>query len=52
MQLAAADEALVASPAGRQQLQRDLTRVINQVLRERTGFGGIDNVYFTSFVVQ
>lgn len=52
MQLAAADEVLVASPSGRQQLQRDLTRVINQVLRERTGFGGIDNVYFTSFVVQ
>lgn len=52
MQLAAADESLVASPSGRQQLQRDLTRVINQVLRERTGFGGIDNVYFTSFVVQ
>jgi flagellar FliL protein len=52
MQLAAADEGLVASPSGRQQLQRDLTRVINQVLRERTGFGGIDNVYFTSFVVQ
>lgn len=52
MQLAAADEVLVASPAGRQQLQRDLTRVINEVLRERTGFGGIDNVYFTSFVVQ
>ncbi len=52
MQLAATDEALIANSAGRQQLQRDLTRVINQVLREKTGFGGIDNVYFTSFVVQ
>lgn len=52
MQLSAADEAIVATPAGREQLQRDLTQVINRVLRERTGFGGIDNVYFTSFVVQ
>jgi flagellar protein FliL len=52
MQLAAADDIMLASPQGRQQLQRDLTRVVNQVLRERTGFGGIDNVYFTSFVVQ
>jgi flagellar protein FliL len=52
MQLAAADDLMLASPQGRQQLQRDLTRVVNQVLRERTGFGGIDNVYFTSFVVQ
>jgi flagellar protein FliL len=52
MQLSAADELMLARPEGRQQLQRDLTRVVNQVLRERTGFGGIDNVYFTSFVVQ
>jgi flagellar protein FliL len=52
MQLAAADDVMLASPQGRQQLQRDLTRVVNEVLRERTGFGGIDNVYFTSFVVQ
>ena len=52
MQLSGADEAIVTTPAGRQLLQRDLTRVINGVLRERTGFGGIDNVYFTSFVVQ
>lgn len=52
MQLAAADEVMLASPQGRQQLQRDLTRAINATLRERTGFGGIDNIYFTSFVVQ
>lgn len=52
MQLAAADDLMLSTPEGRQQLQRDLTRVVNAVLRERTGFGGIDNVYFTSFVVQ
>lgn len=52
MRLSAADELIIATPEGRTQLQRDLTRAINQTLREKTGFGGIDNVYFTSFVVQ
>ena len=52
MRLSEQDELLVASPQGRTLLQRDLTQAINGVLREKTGFGGIDNVYFTSFVVQ
>jgi flagellar protein FliL len=43
---------VLATPEGKQILQRHLTQAINRVLREREGFGGIDNVYFTSFVVQ
>lgn len=52
MRLAEQDPDLVATEAGRTILQRELTQTINRVLREKTGFGGIDNVYFTSFVVQ
>ena len=37
---------------GKQMLQQLLTDAINKVLDEKTGFGGINNVYFTSFVVQ
>lgn len=44
--------AVIATPQGKQMLQRDLTRVINGVLREKEGFGGIDNVYFNTLVVQ
>jgi flagellar protein FliL len=44
--------AVLATPEGKQALQRQLTKAINQVLRDKEGFGGIDNVYFTSLVVQ
>lgn len=37
---------------GKQMLQEILTRAINKLLEEKTGFGGVNNVYFTSFVVQ
>ena len=43
---------VLATPEGKQMLQRQLTKAINQVLREKEGFGGIDNVYFTNLVVQ
>ena len=43
---------ILATPAGKQALQRQLTLAVNQVLREKEGFGGIDNVYFTSLVIQ
>ena len=43
---------VLATPEGKQMLQRQLTKSINQVLREKEGFGGIDNVYFNSLVVQ
>jgi flagellar protein FliL len=44
--------AVLATPEGKQILQRQLTKAINGVLREKEGFGGIDNVYFTNLVVQ
>jgi len=44
--------AVLATPEGKQILQRQLTRSINQILREKEGFGGVDNVYFTNLVVQ
>ena len=52
MVLSQQDAAVLSTPQGKQMLQRDLTRAINQVLREKEGFGGIDNVYFTNLVIQ
>jgi Flagellar basal body-associated protein len=52
MVLAEQDPALLSTSHGKQQLQRRLTGAINAVLREKEGFGGIDNVYFTSLVIQ
>ena len=52
MVLAEQDPALLSTSQGKQRLQRQLTAVINDVLREKEGFGGIDNVYFTSLVIQ
>lgn len=43
---------VLATPEGKQILQRQLTAAINGVLRDKEGFGGIDNVYFTNLVVQ
>lgn len=52
MVLAEQDPGLLSTSQGKQQLQRQLTNAINDVLREKEGFGGIDNVYFTSMVIQ
>jgi len=52
MALSDQQAAVLATPEGKQILQRQLTAAINGVLREKEGFGGIDNVYFTSLVVQ
>ncbi len=46
------DELILATPQGKELLQDQLTKAFNRTLREKTGFGGIDNVYFTSLVVQ
>jgi flagellar protein FliL len=43
---------VLATPAGKQMLQRRLTQAVNTVLRDKEGFGGIDNVYFSNLVVQ
>lgn len=40
------------SAEGKERLQKRLTATINRVLTEREGFGGVDAVYFKSFLVQ
>jgi len=42
----------LATQSGKETLQGLLTTAINVVLKEKSGFGGVDNVYFTNFVVQ
>jgi flagellar protein FliL len=52
MVLSQQDAAVLSTPQGKQMLQRDLTNAINDVLRQKEGFGGIENVYFTNLVIQ
>jgi len=42
----------VYSPVGKGRLQKRLTAAINKVLTDTEGFGGVDAVYFKSFIVQ
>ncbi|MDE2405388.1 MAG: flagellar basal body-associated FliL family protein [Sphingomonadales bacterium] len=37
---------------GKDRLQKRLTQAINKVLTDQEGFGGVDAVYFKSFLVQ
>jgi flagellar protein FliL len=46
------DGTVLATPEGKEMLQKQLTASINRVLREKEGFGGVDNVYFTTLVIQ
>jgi flagellar protein FliL len=52
MALSDQEARVLSTPEGKQMLQRQLTKTINGVLRDKEGFGGIDNVYFSSLVVQ
>ena len=52
MVLSQQDAEALSTPQGKQMLQRDLTTAINQVLRQKEGFGGVDNVYFSNLVIQ
>ena len=52
MTLSETDEEEVFTAEGKKQLQKRLTKAINETLREKEGFGGIGNVYFTNFIVQ
>lgn len=52
MTLGDTTEDQVFTSDGKKQLQKRLVGAINQTLREKEGFGGISNVYFTNFVVQ
>lgn len=42
----------ISTPGGKLVLKKDLKRAINEVLEAKEGFGGVDDVYFTSFVIQ
>ena len=46
------DALQISTPGGKQVLKKDLKRAINDVLEAKEGFGGVDDVYFTSFVIQ
>ena len=50
--LADQDPFAIATPQGKRHLQRDLKLAINDVLKQKAGFGGVDDVYFTSFIIQ
>ena len=52
MTLGDTTEEQVFSSAGKADLARRLTAAINATLKQKEGFGGISNTYFTSFVVQ
>ncbi len=52
MVLSQQDSFSISTPEGKLKLQKELKDGINTVLKQRTGFGGIDNVYFTTMVVQ
>jgi flagellar protein FliL len=52
MTLAEQDPAQITTLRGKQALKIALRNAINNVLTNREGFGGIDEVYFTSFVTQ
>ncbi|HEX4849080.1 MAG TPA: flagellar basal body-associated FliL family protein [Novosphingobium sp.] len=40
------------TPDGKQRLQKRMTDAINKVLVKTEGFGGVDQVYFKSYLVQ
>lgn len=42
----------VFTSEGKSRLQARLVKAINAVLKQKEGFGGISNAYFTNFVVQ
>jgi flagellar FliL protein len=50
--LAQQDSATLSTPAGKEALKAALRATVNDVLKKKEGFGGIDDVYFTSLVVQ
>lgn len=52
VEIANTGEADVISPQGKLALQKRLTKAINDVLVEHEGFGGVDDVYFRTFIVQ
>lgn len=52
MVLSQQDANFLSTPEGKVALQKQMTKAVNEVLREKEGFGGIDNVYFSNLVIQ
>ncbi|RYD50930.1 MAG: flagellar basal body-associated FliL family protein [Sphingomonadales bacterium] len=52
MALGETSEEEVFTAAGKKGIQDRLAKAINGVLKEKEGFGGVSNVYFTNFIVQ
>jgi flagellar FliL protein len=52
MLLSKLDRDSIATVEQRQKVQADALEVINSVLKEESGKGGVDAVYFSKFVVQ
>lgn len=46
------DPVVIRSPQGKEHLKGALRKAINEVLKSKEGFGGVDDVYFTSLVIQ
>lgn len=42
----------VYTMSGKDKLQKRLTAAINQILIQKEGFGGVDAVYFRTFIIQ
>lgn len=52
MALGETSEDEVFTAEGKRHIQERLAKAINGVLKEKEGFGGVSNVYFTNFIVQ
>lgn len=52
MALGETSEDEVFTAEGKRHIQDRLVKSINGVLKEKEGFGGVSNVYFTNFIVQ
>ncbi len=52
MTLAEQDPLVLASAEGKEKLRQSLKKAVNDVLTIKEGFGGIEEVFFTSFVTQ
>lgn len=46
------DPVVIAGAEGKEQLRQTLKNAVNGVLTNKEGFGGIEEVFFTSFVTQ
>jgi flagellar FliL protein len=52
MMMAQEQEIDLNTPQGKEKLQARLVKIINDTLKANTGYSGVDNVYFTNFVIQ